>query len=584
MGALEMKAQNWVRTGLVVVSASLLFGCSIQDQPTQAPPSATGMPSPSSTPTSTPRPAPTAPPTQTPTPIPTDTPTPLPTLDPDEVEAYVREMLQTNAGCELPCWWGITPGETSWEEMEAAFLDLGISVENGRLDLKSWNTATGYRLEIEFEREDDLVRSVSVGNYGWYHTLIQDDFADTWQRYALHQVLSRHGVPSEVYLVLDRQDYHYGMFVVYDDQGIGFLYPGIRISDVGGWLICPVFGQVEEFAMQLQSPAADTPIAPREHDDEWFYVEGRLAELTGMDVQAFHEAFSRPDPQTCAFVTDPLMPFYDDLVQPPSAPTFSREEEDAFLVHMLATNGGCELPCWWGITPGVTSWQEAQQMFLSYGKGIAFYSDSVAQLGGARQVGLFGHHDPYPFDYIVVHRLYEQDGTVQQIGVLGHTLRGLSPRHFAQDWQRYTLDGALTHFGKPSQVLLHYFSDIPDSHYSVGVMYEEMGVLIEYMGFLELEMEDDKRYSSHPDPVVICPTRDRITDINLWLQSPDAETPLADTFIRSLGGYHGARHRYQPASLEEATGMSLDEFCTTFQNPNAQDCLEASPAYGSLSE
>jgi hypothetical protein len=30
--------------------------------------------------------------------------------------------------------------------------------------------------------------------------------------------------------------------------------------------------------------------------------------------------------------------------------------------------------------------------------------------------------------------------------------------------------------------------------------------------------------------------------------------------------------------------MSLDEFCETFQDPNAQVCLEASPALGDLSE
>jgi hypothetical protein len=69
-------------------------------------------------------------------------------------------------------------------------------------------------------------------------------------------------------------------------------------------------------------------------------------------------------------------------------------------------------------------------------------------------------------------------------------------------------------------------------------MYEELGVLIEYMGLPQLEMVDATRYSSHPDPVVLCPTRDWITDINLWLQSPGAETTLVELLIRTTGGYY----------------------------------------------
>ena len=42
--------------------------------------------------------------------------TPLPTLLPDEAEALVLDLLETNGGCQLPCWWGIMPGETTWEQ------------------------------------------------------------------------------------------------------------------------------------------------------------------------------------------------------------------------------------------------------------------------------------------------------------------------------------------------------------------------------------------------------------------------------------------------------------------------------------
>jgi hypothetical protein len=60
--------------------------------------------------------APTPRPTNTPTFTPTLTWTPLPTLPSQQTRAKIEELLETNGGCELPCWWGITPNETAWPE------------------------------------------------------------------------------------------------------------------------------------------------------------------------------------------------------------------------------------------------------------------------------------------------------------------------------------------------------------------------------------------------------------------------------------------------------------------------------------
>lgn len=49
-------------------------------------------------------------PTATATPRPTLANSPLPTLPPNEAQALVLELLEHNAGCRLPCWWGFSPG------------------------------------------------------------------------------------------------------------------------------------------------------------------------------------------------------------------------------------------------------------------------------------------------------------------------------------------------------------------------------------------------------------------------------------------------------------------------------------------
>ena len=126
-----MSARRFMRVGLIVVPVLLLLGCLpcqvTEDEPSVEPspfssvkPTATqrptAIPSPAATllPTLTPRPTWTPSPTWTPIPTrtPTATPLPFPTLESAEMQSFIAEMLSTNGGCELPCWWGITPGET----------------------------------------------------------------------------------------------------------------------------------------------------------------------------------------------------------------------------------------------------------------------------------------------------------------------------------------------------------------------------------------------------------------------------------------------------------------------------------------
>ena len=57
--------------------------------------------------------------TPTLTPLLTNTPTSKPTptrFPPEQAELMVLDLLENNGGCLLPCWWGIVPGQTTWEE------------------------------------------------------------------------------------------------------------------------------------------------------------------------------------------------------------------------------------------------------------------------------------------------------------------------------------------------------------------------------------------------------------------------------------------------------------------------------------
>ena len=52
---------------------------------------------------------------------------PLPTLNPEEEQATILTLLKSNNGCDLPCWWGITPGKTTKLDTEQILRGLNLN-------------------------------------------------------------------------------------------------------------------------------------------------------------------------------------------------------------------------------------------------------------------------------------------------------------------------------------------------------------------------------------------------------------------------------------------------------------------------
>lgn len=75
----------------------------------------TETPSPVSSPTTTIETIPTKMPTASPTSMPTWTP--LPTFAPSQRGQIYNELMNSNGGCTLPCWWGFELGKTSLNEV-----------------------------------------------------------------------------------------------------------------------------------------------------------------------------------------------------------------------------------------------------------------------------------------------------------------------------------------------------------------------------------------------------------------------------------------------------------------------------------
>jgi hypothetical protein len=88
-----------------------------------------------------------------------------------------------------------------------------------------------------------------------------------------------------------------------------------------------------------------------------------------------------------------------------------------------------------------------------------------------------------------------------------------------------------------------------------------LGIVINYSG----EATD----GSKADFIQACPFLANVDDISLKLQLPTTSTRFPLLRLTDPPGYD--------RSLQEATGMSLDDFYNKFKNPSNQACLEGGP-------
>lgn len=241
--------------------------------------------------------------------------------------------------------------------------------------------------------------------------------------------------------------------------------------------------------------------------------------------------------------------------RPTPAPTLSADEEQAIVLNLLQNNAGCRLPCWWGFMPGETSWEMAQTYFLSIGKAIGEYRDGQS-LNCEVDFAISQHKVTIDQLYVV-----NENKIIDMINVVASGYG----QEVVNAWQRYMLPHFLAAYGQPSQVLLKTFSGVsgvpkvPPFH--LLLYYPQQGIMVRYIDDAE-KMEGTLR---------LCPQQS--PGVTLWLWSPEQHMTLQDIADTGLGGFpDNELPSFQ--SVEEATGISVEQFYQTFVQPDNQTCLE----------
>ena len=175
---------------------------------------------------------------------------PLPTLAADKAEMQVLELLNHNAGCRLPCWWGISPGITSWS-------DTNTTMQGLRLKPSLDNISGAYTLLYEFSGdnhalifwmnfclENDFVRTITFRTEGYNNLL---SFKKVYANLAPEQIMIEYGNPSQIDMTggFGSGGVYYVISFYYDDLGFAISYDGkAPFTDIHSTTvpICPTFG------------------------------------------------------------------------------------------------------------------------------------------------------------------------------------------------------------------------------------------------------------------------------------------------------------------------------------------------------
>lgn len=230
-------------------------------------------------------------------------------------------------------------------------------------------------------------------------------------------------------------------------------------------------------------------------------------------------------------------------------PTLSVEQLGNLLSELMDTNADCELPCFWGVRPGITTVQEAKDIFENQG---VEWGENTIILGYARGDGSFYYPDVFVSFSIM-------NDIVEAIRVEGTRDQYDLAFKFTEDWNQYNPAMMLARFGMPTEIYLAspFFAEanVPNE-YQLSFSYPSLGIVIDYSIVAEALGTGRSK---------LCFAIDHVQKIFLNLNVPD------DLNEQNISGPDMAEN---VKSWEEATGMSVEEFSDLLMDSENQKCVE----------
>jgi hypothetical protein len=239
-------------------------------------------------------------------------------------------------------------------------------------------------------------------------------------------------------------------------------------------------------------------------------------------------------------------------------PTLPLEEALDAVDQIYQDNGGCELPCVWGVSPGETPWEEVRDRFSplgtiwwkeEYPPGMEWYTFWSAFPPGVNQ---------HEFGYFEIYFYTDKAGhTIEAIAISGQDISpDFDPR----------LSSILDAFGAPDLIWMTITTgfiqgnSLSDAYYILDLFYSDQGYLISYV--------DDALIAGRT--LRICPSRNILRDLpnpSFFIYSKDFANLVREVFIPRIIGDVPLLEDYQDV-------MNTTSFYETYLDPETKVCIE----------
>ena len=249
-----------------------------------------------------------------------------------------------------------------------------------------------------------------------------------------------------------------------------------------------------------------------------------------------------PPTQTLTPITSTPLPAFTSAPLLTPLPTFSSTEGVEKLRLWIEGVFDCLLPCWGGITPGKTSWQEARQILeqMSEFATVNVSENTSCDFGACNGVGW----SLYP-ETVAEGIFYTKfpENTVHLININIQN-EGTKKTNFLRNIQ---LQDVFDWYGAPAVLLFNVETDLAENRFmELILVYPERQFVIKYIK--NTELVDDK--------VVNCGKDERIELIILDNKEQLMSLDAIANAVETKGLHLDSRYK----TVEDATGMTDNSF------------------------
>lgn len=267
---------------------------------------------------------------------------------------------------------------------------------------------------------------------------------------------------------------------------------------------------------------------------------------------------------------------------PTSLPPISQETAKEDLTRFVQINGGCELPCLLGLTPGSSN-QTETNAFESYFLKLEYPLDIPENRVGIKLrerddgAGIRFQFWNEATSTEISFGYYTDNDVVSQIvfnswanQYLDNGAKSLyDDPNYKDILEYFSLTNILNGNGPPSEILIAPFPDDPGHPsppaqylFSTTLVYTQKGFLIQYLAI----REEDENY------FIGCPENSHI-DISTW--DPGRNLDLLNTvsYFSGVDSINKSNLNYF-RNIEDVTEFDVNSFYENFKSPSQNNCIQ----------